>query len=108
MAKIQAKHCLDVPIEWSRWSIDPGVMSPAKYVEFAAEKITGAIKQAWKERKSGGISFGLTHASVGHNSLTSYYDDSSQMYGCTDHPDFSHIEGYENNSLGLLYSWDVA
>jgi hypothetical protein len=29
------------------------------------------------------------------------------MYGPTDRPDFSHIEGYEDHSVHLLYTWDA-
>ena len=31
----------------------------------------------------------------------------SRMYGQTDHPDFSHVEGYEDHSVNLLYTWDA-
>lgn len=53
------------------------------------------------------MSFGLAHAVIGHNRLTSYYDGSSRMYGATDRADFSHIEGFEDHSLELLYTWDA-
>jgi hypothetical protein len=28
------------------------------------------------------------------------------MYGATDRPDFSHIEGYEDHAVNLLFTWD--
>jgi hypothetical protein len=71
------------------------------------ERIAQAVQQAWNERRPGGISFGLSHAVVGHNRLTAYDDGSSRMYGPTNRPDFSHIEGYEDHSVGLLYTWDA-
>ncbi|TWU25286.1 Neutral/alkaline non-lysosomal ceramidase [Novipirellula galeiformis] len=98
---------LEVPAAWSRWGMDLGVMSPLEYVEFAATRIAAAVEKAWKRRKPGGVSFGLGHAVVGQNRLTSYYDGNSRMYGTTDRPDFSHIEGYEDHSVGLLYTWDA-
>jgi len=51
------KHGIDLPAEWSQYGykID-GVMSPVAYVEYAAEKIAGAVGSAWKNRKPGGIS----------------------------------------------------
>ncbi len=107
MAEKLAKLGIEVPLDWSRWGIDLGVMSPLDYIEFAAGQIAGAVEQAWKDRKPGGVSFGLGHAVVGHNRITSYYDGSSQMYGAIDRPDFSHVEGYEDHSLGLLYTWDA-
>jgi hypothetical protein len=97
---------LNVPVAWAKWGIDLGVMTAEEYVEFAGGLISEAINKAWKERKPGGISFGLSHAVVSHNRLTSYYDGHSRMGGKTDDPEFSHIEGYEDHSLNLLYTWD--
>ncbi len=102
-----AKFGIDVPLAWSPWGIDMGVMSPLEYVEFAAERIAGAVEKAWKDRKPGGVSFGLGHAVVGHNRLTAYSNGGSRMYGPTDRPDFSHVEGYEDHSVNLLYTWDT-
>jgi hypothetical protein len=107
MAEKLAKLGIEVPLAWSRWGIDLGAMSPLDYVEFAASRIAEAVEEAWKERKPGGVSFGLSHAVVGHNRLTAYYDGSSRMYGATDRPDFSHVEGYEDHSVGLLYTWNA-
>ncbi len=98
---------LKVPLAWSRWGIDLGAMSPLDYAEFASGQIAKAIEQAWKGRKAGGVSFGLGHAVVGHNRLTAYADGSSRMYGSTERPDFSHVEGYEDHSVGLLYTWNA-
>ena len=107
MAAKLAKLGIEVPAEWSRWGIDLGVTSPLDYVEFAATRIAGAVEQAWKDRKPGGVSFGLGHAVVGHNRLASCFDGTSRMYGATDRADFSHIEGYEDHSVNLLFTWDA-
>jgi len=81
-------------------------MAPAEYIEFAAERIAEAASQAWENRKVGGISYGLGHAVVGHNRLQAKYTQKSVMYGNTNDPDFSHIEGHEDHSVNLLYTWD--
>jgi len=107
LAEKLAGFGLEVPVAWSRWGIDLGAMPPDEYREFAAERIAEAVGQAWKARKPGGVAFGLGHAVVGHNRLTAYDDGRSQMYGGTDRPDFSHIEGYEDHSVGLLYTWNA-
>ena len=106
MAEKLAQLGIDVPIAWSRWGIDLGVMAPLDYVRFAADRIAEAVQQAWQSRAPGGVSFGLSHAVVGHNRLTTYRDGSSRMYGAVDRPDFSHIEGFEDHSVGLVYTWD--
>ena len=98
---------LDVPEAWSAWGVDVGVMSPSEYTEFVATRVAEAIGQAWNRRRRGGVSFGLGHAVVGHNRLTAYADGRSAMYGSTERPDFSHVEGYEDHSVNLLYTWDA-
>ena len=107
LAEKLGKFDLEIPPAWSRWGIDLGAMSPLDYTEFAADQIAKAIEQSWKNRKPGGVSFGLGHAVVGHNRLTAYTDGTSRMYGKPDQPDFSHIEGYEDHSVNLLYTWNA-
>jgi len=107
LAEKLGKFGLEIPLAWSRWGIDLGAMSPLDYLEFASDQIAKAVEQAWKNRKPGGVSFGLGHAVVGHNRLTAYTDGRSRMYGKPDQPDFSHIEGYEDHSVDLLYTWNA-
>ncbi len=99
---------IEIPLEWSWWGMDLGVKpSPGEYFEFASGRIADAIEHAFKDRKPGGVSFGLGHAVVGHNRLITYDNGESRMYGRTDRPDFSHVEGYEDHSVGLLYTYDA-
>lgn len=82
------------------------VMQPGEYADFAVERIAEAAIEAWQTRQPGGISFGLSHAVVGHNRIMSYADGSTIMYGATDHPDFANVEGWEDHAVNLLYTWD--
>jgi len=107
LAEKLGKFRLEIPLAWSRWGIDLGAMSPLDYLEFASDQIAKAIQQAWKNRKPGGASFGLGHAVVGHNRLTAYAGGRSRMYGKTEEPGFSHIEGYEDHSVNLLCTWNA-
>jgi len=88
------------------YGIKLSVMEPIEYINFASEKIAEGIKKAWEKRKEGGISYGLGFAVVGHNRRISYYDGHSQMYGKTDDPKFSHVEGYEDHSINLMTTYD--
>lgn len=101
-----AERGLEVPDEWSYYGVAPDAMSPVGYLEFVAPRIADAIVEAWKTRKPGGVSFGLGHAVVSHNRLVTYRDGHSEPYGQLDRPDFSHIEGYEDHSVNLLYTWN--
>ncbi len=107
LAETLAGYGLEVPAAWSRWGVALDAMSPTDYLEFAALRIVEAVQKAWEGRQPGGVSFGLGHAVVGHNRLTAYDDGRSEMYGSTDRDDFSHIEGYESHSVGLLYTWNA-
>ena len=101
-----AERGLEVPSEWSYYGVAPDAMSPVGYLEFAAPRIAAAIAEAWEKRKPGGVSFGLGQAVVSHNRAVVYRDGHSQQFGQLDRPDFSHIEGYEDHSVSLLYTWN--
>lgn len=91
-------------------SMGTGVDLPAlpvmDYVHFASERIAGAVRRAWQGRSPGRIAFGLGHAVVGRNRRWVNADGRSTMYGDTQTPDFSHIEGYEDHSVNLLATRD--
>ena len=83
-----------------------GVMKPSEFVTFVVDRLEELIAAAWKQRRPGGVSWGLGHAVVGYNRRAVYADGSAVMYGKTDGPDFRGIEGYEDHGLGLLFFWN--
>lgn len=98
-------HPYDFLGMWAYRIPGKGVMSPTRYVDFLVEQITGAVVQAWKSRSAGGVSWALGHALVGHNRRAVYLNGEARMYGSTDDPSFSHIEGVSDPSLDLLFFW---
>jgi hypothetical protein len=82
-----------------------GVLQPAEYVDFAAERISEAAIEAWKNRKPAGMSWGLGQAVVGHNRRVTYLDGHTEMYGNVNKPDIDCIEGYEDHGLEMLFFW---
>jgi sugar phosphate isomerase/epimerase len=86
-------------------SMDEGVMKASEYGEFFSQRVAQAALQAWRSRKPGGMSWGLAYAAVGTNRRAVYFDGSAVMYGKTDRPDFSHIEGHDDPGVELLYFW---
>ena len=106
-AALAEEYGWELPLEWADWGIELDAMPGTEYREFAAGRIAEAVEQAWKRRRPGGIGFGLGHAVVGHNRLIVYDSGSSQMYGRTDQADFSHVEGYEDHAVNLLFTWDA-
>ncbi len=100
-----------------------GVMTASEYAEFFIERIARVVDEAWRDRKEGGVSWAYGHAVVGHNRRASYFDDLSKrpgykrspgrivdgtgkMYGNTNDSMFSHIEGYEDHGVDMLFTWD--
>lgn len=97
-----------------RYEIPPDAMQPSEYVQFAAKQIVKSAVEAWNSRKPAGMSWGLGQAVVGHNRRAVYFDPvpsgfgtgTAVMYGQTNRKDFSHIEGYEDHGVEMMFFWD--
>lgn len=87
-------------------SNDPGVMKASEYADFFLERVAKVATDAWENRRQAGMSWALGHAVIGANRRVQYFDGSTIMYGSTDRPDFSRIEGYEDHGLEMLFFWD--
>jgi hypothetical protein len=85
---------------------EEGIIRPAEYVEFLAERIAEAAAEAWRSRKPGGVGWGLGHAVVAQNRRAVYGDGRAVMYGRTSSSDFRGIEGYEDHGVEVLCFWD--
>lgn len=84
------------------------VMDVDAYQTWAAERIAAAVRQAWATRAAGAVAFGHGWAVVGHNRRWVDLDGQAAMYHGTDSPGFSHIEGYEDHSLGVVATYNAA
>jgi len=123
---LNATHTHSAPgTEKRRYPPEPkGVMTASEYADFLTEKVSEVVSEAWNNRKESGVSWVFGHAVVGHNRRVSYFDDiskrqgyrkisglvshgKSRMYGNTDDPSFSHIEGYEDHGVDMLFTWDA-
>jgi hypothetical protein len=109
---ISATHTHTAPFQKTEFFNDPPGLSPDiltsdEYTNFLATKICEAAVEAWNDRKPGALSWGKGHAVIGFNRRVSYFDGSTVMYGKTDVPEFSHIEGYEDHSIDMLFTYDV-
>lgn len=105
---INATHTHTAPNLVEGWyaAQDKSVMTAIEYVDFLLECLSDVVVSAWDKREPGGISWAYDYAVVGHNRRAVYFDGSSRMYGVTNREDFDCIEGYEDHSLNLLFSWD--
>ena len=87
-------------------SQDQGVMKASECADFFVGRVTRAVVEAWQNRKPSGMSWALGHAVVGMNRRAHYLNGSSIMYGKTDRPDFTSLEGYEDHGVEMLFFWD--
>jgi len=122
---MSATHTHTAPDAAGFWHPPPpaGVMTTAEYREFLSDRIVDAVVESWNSRKPGMISWGYGHAVVGHNRRAVYFDDLSKrpgfvdqpgtkteknarMYGNTNDPQFSGLEGYVEHGVNLLFTFD--
>jgi hypothetical protein len=84
----------------------PEIMSSQEYLEFLAERVSDAVAEAWNNKKQGFFSWGCGQAVVGFNRRQVFLDGSAEMYGDTNHQQFSHIEGHEDHGVDFLFTYD--
>lgn len=82
-------------------------VQPKDYLPFLYERMAEAVTKAWANRAVGAVAWGLGHAVVGHNRRVVYSDGTAAMHGKTNHPKFSHIEGYEDHAVDILCFYDA-
>ena len=82
------------------------IMHPLEVLAFLADRGAEAAAAAWSRRAAGAVARGFGHAVVGHNRRACYLDGTALMYGETNTPAFSHIEGFEDHGVDLLYTFD--
>jgi len=90
--------------KWPELGLD--VMSEHDTILFLVDRIVEAVGQAWENRKPGAVGWGLGQAVVGHNRRWTNFEGASTMYGLRDQAEFSHVEGYEDHGVGMLFTWD--
>jgi len=101
---LHATHTHNAP-PLSKYGLPVDALDDDEYNEMAAPLIVGAVGDAWRNRKPGGVSFGLAHAVIGHNRIMSYNTGKSRMGGAINDENFSHVEGSEDSAVHALYTW---
>lgn len=86
---------------------DGDVMTPAECLAWVADRAAEVAAEAWTRRAPHTVQSAFGHAVVGHNRRAVYTSEAAQMYGKTDRADFAWIEGYEDHSLDMLFTWDA-
>ncbi|MHB0935403.1 MAG: hypothetical protein ACYC6A_03345 [Armatimonadota bacterium] len=84
------------------------VMTGQECFDLIADRTVEVAEAAWQARAPHKVARGFGHAVVAHNRRAVYTDGHAQMYGSTNRPDFDWIEGYEDHSVDMLFTWDAA
>lgn len=104
---INATHSHTTPtLVPGRYLIPEGVTKPEVYIDFLVGSLADVAVEAWISRKPAGASWGLGHAVTGYSRLPTYLDGTTTMYGETKRIDFSHLEGFEDQTVNVLFFWD--
>jgi len=105
---LSATHTHTAPATDQKWHdvTEDGVMKPEEYAEFFLGRAVEAIVESWKNRRPGGVQWGLGYAVVGLNRRMVYADGKAAMYGRNDRPDFRSVEGGEDHAVESLFFFD--
>ncbi len=85
---------------------DDSIMTPDEALEFISDKIAIAIKNAWEARKPSIYACGFGRAAVGMNRRVCFDDGSAQMWGDTNTPNFTNLEGGNDNGIEMIFTFD--
>ncbi len=89
-------------------TVDDSIMTPRESFDFLAESIALAIKGAWENRRDGIYSPGFGRAAVGMCRRVSFDDGHAEMWGDTNTPNFSELEGGNDNGIEMLFTFDIS
>ena len=81
-------------------------LDPEVALEFIANKIVQAVITAWKNREEGCYRNAFGRAAVGMCRRVCYDDGSALMWGDTNTPNFTVLEGGNDNGIELIFTYD--
>ena len=85
---------------------EEGVMDPEESLYFIIDRVVEAVIKAWDAREDGGFANGFGRAAVGMCRRVCYEDGSAKMWGDTSKPDFTMLEGGNDNGIELIFTYD--
>ncbi len=102
-------HTHDAPVVDDGFYPHPGgdVMTAEEGAHWVIARAVEAAVEAWEQRAPRWVGRAFEHAVVGHNRRAVYADGTARLYGQTNDPGFSHVEGYEDHSLDMLFVWET-
>ena len=90
--------------------IPDDILEGGEALEFAAERFSTAILDAWLLKKPGELAWASDYAAVGFNRRPRFGkpggEATSMMYGCCCSPDFIGFEGAADHTADMIYTFD--
>ena len=86
---------------------DDSIMTADEALEFISDRIALAIKTAWEERKPAAYACSFGRAAVGMCRRACYDDGTAAMWGDTNTPNFTHLEGGSDNGIEMIFTFDT-
>lgn len=86
---------------------DESIMTPDEALEFLTQRVALAVKTAWENRAPARYACGFGRAAVGMNRRVCFDDGSAKMWGDTNSPNFTHLEGGSDNGVEMLFAFDA-
>jgi len=87
------------------WSPDTEAMPFKDYRAFVIKRLTNAVIKAWNSKSYGGFANSFDFAVVGHCRRAGYTNGISEMYGDTSRDDFIGMEGNEDSTVEILFTF---
>lgn len=81
-------------------------MSPTDALAFLIEKVSEACILAWNNRKPSYYKNAFGRVAVGMCRRVCYDDGSAKMWGDTNHPNFTELEGGNDSGMELIFTFD--
>ncbi len=100
------KQMLPKGMEYQPLVSDKKMLDPELALHFLANKISEAIKNAWKSRTDGFYANAFGRAAVGMNRRVCYDDGSAKMWGDTNLANFEELEAGNDSGIELIYTYD--
>lgn len=91
-------------INW--WTSEPGTVKTDDYREFVLTRVADAVHYAWQSLRNGAISVACGHAVIGHCRRAVFSNGRAEMYGDTSRDDFMGMEGNEDSTIELFFTYD--
>ena len=93
-------------IESQKIANNPEIATSSENFEFLTDRITKAVIKAWDNRKESSFKSAFGRAAVGMCRRAVYTNETAQMWGDTNTPEFKELEGGNDSGIELLFVFD--